>query len=260
MWSEELAMLRTVIGAIAGALLVTTSVSSCVVNDASIVILGLMAPPTTSSSGSSACVYQATITGPFENSGVMDVAFAEGYTPVLLLGNQLVAQGNGSLDRIETNNINIEGAVVTVTDSGGATLDSYTVFSAGFLLPSSGGTPGLDTYAVTIVSPKAADAARQQLMSVGGTKRLVSNVKVFGNTTGGTHIESGVVTFSVDACYGCLVTFPAGSDDPTLPMQPNCSASASSSGGSSISPPCVFGQDQYVDCRLCAGTNPVCQP
>jgi hypothetical protein len=252
-------MLRRVIGGIAGAIVVVASGSSCVANDASIVILGILAPPTSSSTGSSAtCVYQATITGPFINFGSIDVAFAEQYAPALLLGNQLVAQGNASLDRIETDNINVDGAVVTVTDAGGATLDSYTVNSAAFLQPSSGGTPGLAVYIVPIVSPAAADKARSDLQANGGTKRLISNVYVFGTTSGGTHIESGTIQFAVDACIGCLVTFPSGSDDPTM-AQPNCNASSSASG-STITQPCVLGQDQYIDCRLCSATYAVCQP
>jgi hypothetical protein len=254
-------MLRKAIGVVTGTVLIAASASSCVVNDASIIILGILAPPTASSSGStSACVYQATLTGPFINSGLMDVGFAEQYTPAMLLGNQLIAQGNASTDRIETNNINVEGAIVHVFKSDGTTpVDSYTVLAAAFLAPSSGGTAGLAVDAITIISPIAADAARQQLKANGGTVRLVSKVIVYGTTTGGTHIESGEVSFSVDTCLGCLVVFPSAADDPLLPTQPNCSAS-SSTGGSTITPPCVYGQDQYVDCRLCSATNTICQP
>ncbi len=246
-----------VIGALSGAVIVSASVSSCVANDASLLIIGLMAPPTSTQAGS-ACTYTPNITGPFMSGGTMDVAFEEEYVPVLLLGNQLVPRGDQANVRIETDAITVQGAIVRVTDSTGATLDNFTVPGDAFVLPSSGGTPGLASFGTTLVSPKAADAVRQQLNGTFGTKRLISYVTVFGNTTGGTHIESGEVGIPVNACFGCLVTFPSGSDDLAQPKQPNCLGGASGSSSTILSP-CVFGQDQPVDCRLCQG-NIACDP
>ncbi len=249
--------LSRVICGVVGAVVVVASASSCVANDGSILIIGVLAPPTsTGTGGSSVCSYTANIIGPFLAFGTMDLGFELEYTPELLLGNQMVQQGNASLDRIETDNINIEGAIVRVTDSGGNTLDSYTVLGAGFLQPGSSGTPGLGTYATTLVSPTAS----AKLGTFTGTKRLVSYVKVYGTTSGGTHVESGEVPFSINACYGCLVQFSSAADDPAAAKQPNCDAT-SSSGGSPISAPCIFGQDQPIDCRLCVLTNPgLCEP
>ena len=250
--------LTRVLGIAVGGFLAAASTSSCVANNASLVILGVLTPPqSTGTGGSAICLYTPNIVGPYESFGTMDVAFAEEYVPTLLLGNQLIAQGNPSTDRIETDSIIIQGAIVRVTDATGATLDNYTAPGDGFLLPSSGGSPGLSTYAATLVSPKAADAVRQSFGGTfGGTKRLVSYVKVFGITTGGTHIESGEVGIPVNVCNGCLVVFPAGSSDPAQP-QPNCALAATSGG--SITTPCIFGQDQYIDCRLCQG-NLACDP
>jgi hypothetical protein len=242
-----------------GGLLIAASASSCVANNSSLVVLGMLTPPQASgSSGAAICLYTPNIVGPFLSFGTLDVAFAEEYVPTLLVGNQLIPQGNPATDRSETANIIIQGAIVRVTDASGATLDNFTAPGDGFVLPASGGTPGLTTYAATIVSPKAADAVRQSLgTTFGGTKRLISYVKVFGMTTGGTHIESGEVGIPVNACNGCLVTFPSGSDDPSSATQPNCTAAATSGGSSST--PCIFGQDQYIDCRTCQG-NLACDP
>jgi hypothetical protein len=246
-----------IVGGIVGFVIVAASASSCVVNHGSILIIGILAPPTsTSSGGSASCTYTATATGPFQSTGFMDIAFEQEYQPVLLLGNQLVAQGNASLDRVETNNVNIEGATVRVTDSAGAVLDNFTVLGAGFLFPSQASTPGLASYGTTLVSPKAVAA----LGTFTGTKRIVSYIKVYGTTSGGTHIESAEEPFSVNVCIGCLVNFPLAADDPTSPKQPNCNASASSSTTSNIAIPCVLGQDQPIDCRLCSLTYAACQP
>ena len=249
-------MRRKVIGIIAGAGLVGVTVTSCVRNDASLIIMGILAPPVSASSGStSQCVYQPVITGPYISTGVMDLAFTQTYEPALLLGNQLVPAGNASLDRIETNNINVQGAVVTVTDASGASIGpSYTAPASAFLQPSSGGTPGLGVLIVPIISAQNTSAVG----AFTGTKRLLSTVYVFGTTSGGTNIQSNQAQFEIDACYGCLVVFPQAADDPTLAKQPNCAATTSSSGGSSITVPCVMGQDQPIDCRLCS-RNPVCQ-
>lgn len=245
-----------VIGALSGAVVVAASVSSCVANDASLVIIGLMAPPLTTGTGT-ACTYTPNITGPFQSGGFVDVAFTDEYSPVLLLGNQLIPRGDQANYRIETDAIIVQGAIVRVTDTGGATLDNYTVPGDAFILPSSGGTPGLAAFATTLISATAADAARQQIAASFGSKRLIANVKVFGKTTGGTHIESGEVGIPVTACFGCLVIFPAGSNDPLQQPQPNCKGSTT--GGSTISTPCSFGQDQPIDCRLCQ-TNIACDP
>jgi hypothetical protein len=249
---------------IVSVVIVAASASSCVANDGSILIIGILAPPTSSGTGATAvCTYTADIMGPFLSFGTVDFAFTRQYIPELLLGNQLVPQANGSIDRLETDNINIEGAIVTVTDEGtGEQLDNYTVLGAGFLQPSSGGEPGIGTYATTMVSPKVADA----LGVFTGTKRLISNVEVYGTTSGGTYLKSAQIPFEINACFGCLVVFSTAADDPASPIQPNCDASTTS-GSTTITPPCVFGQDQAIDCQLCAGTGApysptvnVCEP
>ncbi len=245
-----------IVGAIAGVIIAGLSATSCVSNDGSLIIIGVLAPPIAATGG--ACAYTANIIGPFLSYGTMDVAFTEQYVPTLLIGNQMVPVGNASTGRVETDNVILQGAIVRVTDAAGATIDNYTVPGDGFVIPASGGTAGITAFATTLISPTAADAARQATAATFGTKRLVSYIKVFGTTTGGTHIESAEVGIPVDACFGCLVSFPNGSDDPAQAVQPNCLASTSSSS-STVSAPCVFGQDQYIDCRSCQG-NIACDP
>jgi hypothetical protein len=261
---RELGMSRTkarIASVIVAGAVVSLSASSCVDNNGSVVVIGILAPPITASAGGGACVYTPNIIGPFLSYGTLDVAFSQQYVPVLLLGNQLVAQANASLDRLETDDVIVQGATVRVTDASGATLDNYTVPGDGFIPASTGGTPGLTSFATTIVSPKVSQQfapTGASALAYGVTKRLVSYVKIFGITTGGTHIESGEVGIPVDLCNGCLVTFPAGANDPALTQQPNCLATGQS-GGTTVSPPCITGQDQFIDCRLCTG-NAACDP
>jgi hypothetical protein len=240
-----------IVGAITAAAIAGVSAASCVPNDGSLVVIGLLSPPATSSSGST-CGYTANLIGPFMSYGTMDIAFTQQYSPVLLLGNQMVPQSNPKQSKVETDDVIVQGAIVRVTDVTGATLDNYTVPGDAFVPAASGGVPGLAAFGTTLVSSNAVAAfGGTGALGYGVTKRLISYVTVFGTTTGGSHIESGEVGIPVNACNGCLVSFPAEADDPALLKQPNCLATGQT--GSSVSSPCVAGQDQPIDCRLCQG-------
>lgn len=231
--------------------------AACSHNDGSVFIAGVLAPPTGSQSG--ACLYQANAAGPFQSSGVMDVALTTRYVPALLVANQLVPRGDNSNLRVETNRFVIQGAIVRLTDATGAPLKSFTVQGGGEVDPAAGGTPGYAVYFPTVIDPDTANALAAKAGGVrsGTTTRIVVYVKVFGATTGGTSLESMEFLFPVETCYGCLVEFPAAANDPAQQPQPNCKSVSSSS--SSIVIPCSIGSDQPVDCRLCQG-NAVCSP
>jgi len=244
---------------VATGIAVAAASTACVANDGSIVVVGVLAPPILAGTTGGACLYTATLSGPFLPYGTVDVAFAEQYAPNILIGNQMVARGDPGQSRVETDNVTLQGAIVRITDAGGAQLTSYTVLGSGFVPAASGGTMSLGTFSTTLLDPATIDTVRQALGStVGLSKRLISYMTVFGTTTGGQHIQSGEFGFPVNVCLGCLVSFPAGSNDPAQQPQPNC-LGGSSSGGTVVTTPCVMGQDQPIDCRLCQ-TNPVCVP
>ena len=234
-------------GSLVGGFVILATVPSC--GDAEVVpvmILGILAPPTPTGSGTTAgCVYVPAGKGLFLSFGTVDFAFTRQYTPVLLLANQLIP--HRSPTNLVTPTGIVLGADVRVTDADGNPLDSYTVAGAGFLAASAGNEPGLGAYETTLVSSAAAD----KLGMFSGTRRLVSYVKVHGTTYDGARFESGEAAFPINVCIGCLVTFPVTADDPASATQPNCDASSSTA----ITSPCVVGQDQPIDCRLCASTN-----
>ncbi len=219
--------------------------SACSHNDGSIFIAGILAPPTGSQSG--ACLYQANPAGPFESSGLLDVALTDHYVASILVANQLVPRGDNANLRVETNRFVIQGAIVRITDSQGAPVRKpYTIQGGGEVDPASGGSPGYSVFSTTIID---ADTARQLRKAASPQSvRLVTYFKVFGQTTGGTSIESMEFLFPVDTCIGCLVTVPSGV----------ACASSAVGGSSTVTTPCIAGQDQPVDCRLCQG-NPACK-
>lgn len=231
--------------------------SACAANDGSVFVVGVLKPPTPAADGT--CTYTATASGPFAFYGTMDVALANSYSPVVLLGNQLVATGNAQQSRIETNRVQIQGSVVRVTDAAGTELRSYTVPASGFVDVASGTTPGYGAASTILVDPDTATALRNQLGGAPGTtKTLISYAKFFGQTLGGTHIESGEFQFPITVCFGCTVSFPPSSSDASQPL-PNCKGTIGGASGGSLAQACVPGQDQNTDCRLCQG-NVACTP
>jgi hypothetical protein len=221
--------------------------TACSHNDGSIYIVSVLAPPT--ATAGAACTYQAVNTGPFITSGILDVGLAQHYEPAILVGNQLVARGDNSTLRVETNRFLIQGCVVRLTDAGGNQVASFTVQGGAEVDPSTSGTPGLGIYFPTLVDPATVAQLRKNYQTPGASQassRLVAYFKVYGATTGGQSMESVEFEFPIDTCYGCLVTRPADS-----------SCSTPISGSTSTTVPCSLGQDQAIDCRLCP-TYPVC--
>lgn len=232
---------RLVASTCVGGLLV---LASCSHDDSTLFVRQVMAPPGTSAGGAG-CSYKADPAQPFLTSGVVDVAFLASYRPDVLVGNQMLAQQKNDNFRTETSRITIQGATVTVADTQGNELSTFSTLSSGSVDPGTGTSPGWGLASVTLIDPKTVDALRTQIPK-NGTKKLVSRFKVFGQTLGGQSVESNEFQFPIDVCVGCLVFRPADAD---------CGSLADTN---SVAAPCVFGQDQAIDCRLCRG-NDVCQ-
>lgn len=148
------------------------TVSSCTNDEPPVIILGILAPPTPTGSGATACcVYTTDIKGPFLSASTVDFAFTRQYTPVLLLGNQLIPTTRpptlSSRPRSSSRAPSFASRTPTETNS-------TTTRTTGFLPRPIGGELGLGTYETTLISSAVAD----QLGAFSGTKRLVSYVKV----------------------------------------------------------------------------------
>ncbi len=221
----------------------TLFVASCAHNDSSLFVRQVMAP-TGGATGGGGCSYKSDPTQPFLSSGTIDVAFLASYRPIVLVGSQLAQQRASEDSKTETSRVSLQGATVTVSDTQGAEIASFSTLASGFIDPASGNTPGYGLTEVTLIDPKTVDALRTQIPA-GGTKKLVARFKVFGQTLGGQSVESNEAQFPIDVCLGCLVFRPADA---------TCDQTADLG---SVVAPCVVGQDQAIDCRLCRG-NPLC--
>jgi hypothetical protein len=230
--------------------------AACAHNDQSVFIRGAMFPPTVQVG--TTCAYPPDPTLAELDFGTLDGSLTSTYSAALLIGNQLVQQGEPQQARAESNRVELQGVTVDVTDTDGSVLRSFTRSGAGFVEVSSGNTPGYGVMIVEVVDEQSVMTTLGKI-SGAGTRRIVAHIKAFGKTLGGQDVETNQFDFPIDVCNGCLVTFPAGSDDPMGAVQPNCSAPLASGGGTAVIQPCFIGQDQPVDCRLCQDKQ-VCVP
>jgi hypothetical protein len=210
------------------------------------------------------CTVDSSPSAVFIPSGMLDLAFRTEYTAALLVGNQLVGRGNSSQLRTETSRVEIEGAVVRLEGSSGTVWGPFTVPGSGFIDPATGSNPSYGLTEAILIGSAYGNALVQEgaLRRDRSVRRYTSVVKVIGKTLGGTPVESGEWRFPLTVCYGCLISFPPEASDPKV-LRPNCDMPAGT--GTTVAAPCVLGQDDEVDCRVCKLSVPpqdigFCQP
>ena len=166
--------------------------------------------------------------------GVLDTSFGGGYFAPLLVGNSLPDDVRGA---------SLHTAVVRLQAEGGDATELTSV-GTGFVPPTDGSEPGWGVMFAELV-PAGFVAPEQPSV------RFTVKVRVLGELAGGVGVESSELTFPISVCSGCLVAFPPQALDTTG----RCVATEAEDVV-----PCIIGQDVAVDCRVCANTNPLCQP
>jgi hypothetical protein len=234
--------------------------AACAHDDSTIFVQDVLAPQEVSNN--QPCVFTSSTTQGVLASGTLDVAFRDHYSPTYLVGNQMVPEQSTQQLMTETSTVNIQGAVVRITDAAGNQLSTFTRLAAGTIYPSTGGVPGYAPITVltidhdTIVN-NAAIQANVVKSALPGTVRLVTYVRFFGKTLGGRYVESNEFEFPVDVCRGCLITFSAQDINTTgLYPIPNCVGNGNTTMQQAV--PCALGQDLLIDCIQCP-LVPECQ-
>ncbi len=237
---------------VAVGVLATAFTPACAENDQTIFIRAALAPAQNRQNG--ACLYTSDPTQPTLGEGLIDAAVRDSYMATLLVGNQLVARGDATNLRAESNRVHLNGAVVRVTDPNGGAIGEFTSLATGFLDPQVNNAP---SYAS--VSVVAIDAATMGKISggvgAGQTKLVVANIKAFGKTTGGDDVESGEYQLPIRVCNGCLIDFP----DPAAPNQCPPKPASTGGGGGEATTPCAAGQDEPTPCWMCSDSRPACK-
>jgi hypothetical protein len=232
---------------------ITVIVSACAHDDSSFFLQNVLAPPPGASS--TGCFFTDDPTQDALFEGFLDVeavaSFSDSYQAVFLAGNQLISTANAAQLMTETDDIVIQGAVVTITDAANNQLNYYTTLGAGFAYAANGSTPGYGPVEFTIVDPQTIDALRNKLSWL-ERETIVTYTKAFGTTLGGDHVESNTFEYPITVCKGCLITYDTNPDE--LPI-PNCFGPVPT--GATGPTVCFFGQDASFDCHDCI-SDPYC--
>ena len=186
------------------------------------------------------------------STGALDVDFRDHYDATVLLGNEALdggAGGSSPADEIE-----VQGATVTVEDATGQVVGTFTSTASGFVYGQTGDVPGFGVTQLTLLD-SATTASIRAGVSASHSQRVAAHFRVLGTTRGGVPVQTDSFAFPIDVCQGCLVVFDASDVDPSLPA-PNCAKGVGQP--SSMAVPCVRGQDTPIDCAQCQDV-PVCR-
>jgi len=250
---HEVAMRRTLLKsllALAAPCLVAGALPSCATNDSMMFIVGVGVRK------AGACAVKADLTSPTLSNGVLDRLFASEYVASLIVGNQVMERGSRERVRTETSRVAFKGAEVKIeTPQGAEVVPSFSSLATGFVDASDGTDAAVATMSATLIPASVA----AQLSP--GT--VVVKVRVFGTTLGGEDIESSELSFPIEVCDGCLVSYPASARDLTATggdykckLATDDSDSAATDLGDTA---CSPGIDFPVPCTVCASVKAECK-
>jgi len=207
--------------------------AACARDDSSIFIRGCLVGSRTD------CTYQLSLTTPLLLEGVVDPAYASGYSCVVMFENQIVPRGNPSTLQTETSGVQLYEAEVQVLDpvAGGA-IKQFSVPVSGFADPGMAGMPGLGAAEVLMVD---ADTAANK------TGEVVASVIIKGRTLGGLEVHTQEFLYPI-------TILPPGSTC----SRPSSATSCASTASSSATADCRLGLDEPggTNCQLIAASNP----
>jgi hypothetical protein len=246
--------------------------AGCAENEVSLSIRQIQVPQPGGTSG--ICTVSSDPSSAASFLGVLDVAVRFNYTVSPLFQNELICTRAPTDFRPEVRDIvvnrvdvelhrdSVDGPIINVGGVTGLfTLDTPAhvpctgTSGAGF------GVGGFDVITsrigralfdqVCVLGPPPVPGGRPSITS--NDVRLVARIVPFGRTMGGIAVQGAPFIYPIQVCCGCLLRFPSDADDP-MHHGPDCSQ------GTPMTQVCDQGQDVPLDCRFCAGSNPLCQP
>lgn len=212
------------------------------------------------------CVAQPNLEGPFLARGTLDVSIRSQYIMFPVLQNQLgpseqvriQAAGAGAGQGSGLDDVLIEGNTIILNEAevefelppGVAGLPSnIRIPTSGTVFPQ-----GVSSAGIELISPNFGQGLAG-VVGAGTTLTVLVKVRFFGVTASGTEVESAEFSYPLDICNGCLIAYAPGSLFPTdgnrLTCDPLDQPATVEEVPEEPEPPCIIGQDQPVDCRLC---------
>ncbi len=230
------------------------------------------------------CTLSNDPTMPPLSEGILDLSIADSYILNPLIRNELISRRDGTNFHAETNTAVIQGYVIEIhqdSPTGPPIGPAFTVYETLAIPPGMSGAVSYGVAQVTIIPPAITSMIFSTVCRVDNqpghqrtstcpvpfllsdTIQLIARVTAFGQTTGGVNLQAPEFDFPVSACCHCLVQF---TPDSILPPSTGMGGTGHNSPNclNGIAPitvaQCAIGQDWPVDCRLCSGSNIVCQP
>jgi hypothetical protein len=202
------------------------------------------------------CIASAEADALLISSGVLDVALRRDYQASLLVASQLAPRGDKGNLRTETMIATITGAEVHLhKDTGELDGNPFTVPANGVIPPNASNDPGFGIATATLIPADRGNELFAELAEPGQIRTRIAEVTVFGKTIGGLDIETAPFSYVIRVCKGCLVDFPAEAlSEPDMNGVQACNAPTDQTPES----PCRLGQDDPVDCRVCASSSDYC--
>src|SRR5688572_1584851 len=167
------------------------------------------------------CVASPEATSTLHAGGTLDLALRGDYIASLLVGSQLAPRGDKTNLRTETMIASISGAEVQLRTATGELSTEFTVPATGHITPNSSEEAGFGTAIATLIPASEGANIGDELIEPGQIATRVAEVVVFGQTLGGLDFESASLTYVIQVCRGCLVSYPpdalaADNTDPVL--------------------------------------------
>jgi hypothetical protein len=196
---------------------------------------------------------KASLDAAFLPWGVLDLDLSNRYTMLALVENRLPSSlllGTPNALTTENNLIAMSGVYLSYRVSGDLTVeladgseaklqDRPELADRYIQLPGSLSPTDLKTWETVIIPPQIGDAVNSAsgLREKYSTSEILVDIKFEGTLIDGAVIYSNVFTYPVWVCRGCLTYNPGV----------NCAKL-----DDTVTGPCRFGQDEGVDCRVCA--------
>jgi hypothetical protein len=211
--------------------------SSCARNDSSIFIRSCLA-----TTDRTACTFMISTTSTEIYSGQIDAAYTGQYDCIAAVENQMVATGDPSTLKTETDGVELYEAEVQVLDpaNGDAALKQFSVPIAGYIDPAMGGQPSIGGTDILLVDAATVTAERNKVAATGKVQTVVASVIAKDRTLGGQEVHSQVFLFPVQIFYGGTCYEPSGS--------------ACCGGMSTAMADCRLAIDEATNCQLLCGS------
>lgn len=225
------------------------------------------------------CIVSPDPTSLHRNEGVLDLSIASSYRMHPLYRSEILSSAVRGTGRAEMRGMFVDGADIDLrvgsetgalfTVNGAPAIpNQYRISTTAFIDAASSEGPSYATGTLEIIPPQVGAAIAAHFCQPGpatdscpvpawpnSSTQVIVVIRPFGHTMGGLQISGSHFIFPLTLCCHCLVQFQSAADNPATSF-PDCSSTT----GIALAA-CDPGQDDPVDCRTCALSNPAaCQP